>query len=254
MPYPLAAVSVQKHQLQAGAAAPTLPDVASATRLLDLRYTDLSLGAIATWPDNTSLHHDSTQSIPTARPALVADAGDGKAGVYFNGGFVVQWLDCGNFADNLNHFAVIFVAASDGNNTTDIISKLNNDASFAGWAVRISAAQSSYLQGETGFSGITNPNVPDTTFAVRTCEFLSDRTHKHYFINSNNSDEVETPALIADYSNNEPVRIGVEGFAGIADFNAFSGWMRNIMLYEITDDVNWPTNRAAIEAWLAAQP
>lgn len=225
-----------------------LPQVASATLLLDLQADTLMLAdgdSVSIWADQSGNGHDFTQT---------GDAGpdvqtiDGYKAVVFDG--IDDFMNGGEFADNLPEpFAVFTIAKyTGGDSNNNLISKLNF-MTYKGWAVQAWGA-ALYVGDDSGsnFVNVTNAASANfDSFEVRTAELDIFATHEaHVYINGDSSGESDySVGTVLDYSVNDPVLIGVDDgiFSNIA--------IQAILIYQITDLDNWPTDRAAIEAWLA---
>lgn len=250
--------------------APILPDVASATRILDLQSDTLALGngdPVGTWADASGQGHDFTQS-GAARPTFVANI-EGTPAVYFFSGppdYPQCWMESTavDFADNLASFAVYFVARQDGPNIngSTLLAKLDNDfPSSIGWVSILAdngpAAYIDFVVGEQlepqPYIAVDNSRVVGPSpfaFIVATSELLSPIL-ANSFINGDNSSQnltsAGTPPL--PYSNDDPIRLG-GSLHDINDWTTFSGWVKAILIYSPAPNAS---DRAAIEAWLAAK-
>ncbi len=223
-----------------------MPQVVSATLLLDLRAAQLALNdndLISTWTDASGLGHHFTQS-GTARPTY--RAGGGIPYVEFDG--VDDWLGGGEFADNLDSFTVFLAINSSGESPpVDLpICKINSTVS-QGWDV---SSQGSDIQIRQNASNYYNFVATDTPlfnqFNVVTAEF-KDRTHQNIFYNSILQSGTVYSAGAANYSTAEPVRLGTDG----AHSTFAKQFLYAILIYSPAPNT---ADRRAIEAWLAGNP
>jgi hypothetical protein len=218
-----------------GAAGLSLPQVASATLLLDLEADTLALsdGAlVSAWADQSGNGHNFTQS-GSARPAFHTDGNGGY--VEFDG--VDDYLEGSNFADNLADFAIFVVGSANGSEV--LLSK--EDAAFtSGYEFNL---EQLYIYGG-GSSNSTAGAAPSNTFAIINGQ-IQGRQNTDFFVNGVDQEDPGS-TLIASYSVSAPVRLAVYG-----DLFAEASKMKSVLIYQITDVVNWPTDRAAITTWLA---
>lgn len=223
----------------------TLPDVSSATRLLDLRASQLALSdgdPVSTWPDASGNGRDFTQS-GSSRPTY--RAGGGMPYVEFDG--IDDWMIGGNWSefDNQSQFAVFCVALIDGN--TDNLFLLSKFTSPRGW----------YLEGVLFEIDDTFPTKRvkayfDDVFdikAIYTGYRIGNDVHV-YLNGDNTSETVVSDGTVSTISNTSSIVLAanIEASAKVkANFYA-------VLFYQITDTINWPADRAAIETWLATNP
>lgn len=242
---------------------PTLPEVSSATLLLDLRASQLSLSnndPVSTWPDVSGNGNDFSQSTSAYRPIYLANY-EGSPALWFPSADP-DWIPYSmigpDFADNLDTFAVFVVAKYDGNNGQNVINKQlfvdqrgwSVDVYYSGNNLRNSfALNTSVLDYIDTLGGLAVESTP--VMAVHSFEKLSPSV-THAYVNGDNSGEfIDTVGTPGSVSVNATVHIGI--FED-AQYGTFSGWIRAILIYQITDTDSWPTDRAAIEAWLATNP
>lgn len=232
--------------------APTveLPDVASATRLLDLQADALVLSdgaAVSTWADASGLGHDFTQS-GSARPTY--HTGGGVPYVQFDG--VDDCLIGPDVADNLDSFALFLVSAGASG---PLITKINNngcvDPGSTGW-VYYSSNGAFWLAQSSSDSVHASANTFVTTKALRTV-VVSSRSALHFYTNGAADDDLSgtttAGAGVTSYSTTEPIRLGVEGDGG--DCDGFSSDnLYAVMLFSPAPNAS---DRAAIEAYVAAK-
>lgn len=222
-----------------------LPYVASARLLLELEADSLDLDdddPVSTWADQSGNGRDFTQT-GTARPTRQTVGG--YPVVAFDG--VNDWLEGSNFADNLDSFTV-FIAGRVLNGSA-VLSKINNIGSGAGWL--IGTGSNGLLTQEDGGNVYSWLNIGDFSWASSGFVFAAVFTDKNNFaswVNGTNPTQTMHAGTVADMTTSEPLRIGSDGVGGddgfmLADIHA-------ILLYASAPDA---TDRAAIEAWLAAR-
>lgn len=217
----------------------SFPQLLSATVLARLEADALnSTGSV--WTDRSGHEHHFTQSDASARPTK--QTVDGHLAVIFNG--INNWMDGGNFADNLPAFAVFTISKKLGGDINDLISKL--DENYCGWDVQRHGA-AIYLQDSDGSNWVykVNNDTVDTDFMVRECELLDLASHTgHAFINGDNSHETDDSfGTVASYSNSASVKIGTDGQVSPVFVNEA---VRTVLLCQITDVENWHTDRDAL--------
>jgi hypothetical protein len=236
---------------ETAAPALVLPQVASADLLLDLQVVGQSFvnnTAATPWVDASGNGRNFT-----GNRVFHTDANGG----YVDGNGSDQYHQGLNFADNLEKFAVFsvitfldwggIILAKDewdaGSNPLDGWD-LNHDGSvftFEAFNESSSAARRS----------VDWSTVPAIVCAQKTSNAATDF---HIYINGTLRDGDAAGSTVTNFSTSEPVRIGVRGGPGGPDTNGYSPHAaRAYMIYQITDPVSWPTDRAAITAWLAAR-
>lgn len=236
---------------------PVLPQVASATLLLDLEADTLALAdgdPVSLWADQSGNGHDFTQT-GDARPTKQTI--DGYPAVAPDG--VDDWMSSENFADNLESFAIFVVAKYIGRNNP-LIGKQNIDVDwlYNGWQM--------YVDGS--FFIRQNPTAEDYREQGWT-NILPSSGDKHIFVAeklSNSEINLYTDGVLSNgtissvgdpitsFSSSVNVNLFVEGGINGPDDSGYSNEPLFVtMLYQITDLDNWPTDRAAITAWLAAR-
>lgn len=246
----------------------TLPQVASATLLLDLRASQLALNdgdPVATWPDASGNGRDFTQT-GTARPTY--RAGGGVPYVEPDG--VDDCMEGGQFADNLDNWAVFVVMRGPGGTAPSgtLISKdyISEDGSvYLGWEIGAQGALDIARNTFVGPWYELGPNSGSLDWSV-----------SHVFCNWVSSAKTSTPSMhslidgvdsttilgtlpgqpVTDYSTVSNVKLWIGGGPGAASIGLGFGnhLLMSVLIYQITDLVNWPTDRATIEAWLATNP
>lgn len=236
-----------------------LPKVASATLLLDLEADMLILSdsdPISTWTDQSGSGHHFTQTgseRPTKQtvlgmPVVVPDGID-------------DWMNGSNFANNLDKFA-IFVIENVGDGTYPVISKLAVifDYQYNGWMM--DTAGGFRLQSNPGTLQATYskliqfPNSSPTTGTRHL--FISEKLDNstiHVYVDGVLDDALDPASLTGDpitsFSTSETVKLFVEGGAdGPDDFGYGNKPVSAILLYQITNLVNWPTDRVSISNYL----
>lgn len=247
----------------------TLPQVESATLLNGWRVENLS--TIDGYSDSDPVglvtaqygSHDYTQS-GDARP--VYKAGGGSPYVDYDG--LNDCMAGGGFADSLTSFAIFFKFRSNPSGTSPgggntLISKLGAGgiSSGAGWVLYGNGTN--FLIQEDGGSAYVQVNTnirPNTELGEVVCaEKISNSELHLYFWGINrdgdpmvgaNNDTLNDSGPVTNFSTTDPVRIATDG-EPISDGYAWM-WQQGVLIYQITDLVNWPTDRASIGAWLAA--
>jgi len=239
-----------------------LPQVASATLLLDLQADTLALAdndPVSTWADQSGNGHDFTQT-GDARPLKQTISGI----PFVVGDGVNDWMDGGNFADNLSDFAVIILQRKPNSGGASIISKLDVDVDWGynGW--NIGRSDDSSLFAGTGVDyrqQIMNPSVSDAINDIRIWSFekhaSNDADDFHIYRNGVNVDGDtlnSTGDPIATFTNAVNVKLFVEGGVnGVDDAGFCKTPLAAVLIYQITNLDNWAADRAAVEAWLAAR-
>lgn len=234
-------------------AGPTLPEVVSATLLLDLQADTLVLSdndPVSTWADQSGNGHDFTQA-GDARPTK--QTVDGYPAVVFDG--VDDTMDGGDFADNLDTFAVFYAANLDTASGM-VASKYiedNTEVIYRGWFVLTNNPGleiDDYDNDNDAFRGVTKPAGAGRY--VVSVERLGGNTIHAYINGSSTGENLSGSGNVLNISNSEIVRLGVVGGAdGPADYGYLSLPLNALLIYQITDVDNWAADRAAIEAWLA---
>lgn len=232
---------------------PILPDVASATRLLDLQADalDLSNGdPVGAWLDASGLGNDFTQT-GNARPTY--RAGDGIPYVEFDG--AEDWMLGVDFADSLPTMTIFLALLRSDFNSSDswIISKIA-PGSWAGWAI-YQYANSFFIDDVDGVSGaqidaVTPPNYSERfVYSVEVLGISASNFHQRY--NSSVPNDVKSDDdVISDFSNTEPVRLGTANFSLVTPMAFCRMDLYAAMIYSPAPNAS---DRAAIEGWLAAK-
>ena len=233
---------------------PTLPQVASATLLLDLQADTLVLNdgdPVSTWADQSGNGRDFTQA-GTARPTKQTDGG--YSSVVFDGSD--DTLNGSDFADNLPAFAVFFAAKMTADDNTALeVGKTGVIYATAGWSLTVHYAGLYYVEficeSDAGNEALyLETDLDDATpWTIYTGEVLS-LSEAHLYVNGSNAAENDfSYGTLTDYSSAKAVRIGTDDSVFILN----KGSVRALMIYQITDTVGWAADRAAITAWLAAR-
>lgn len=232
-------------------AAPPLPDVASATRLLDLQATALSLAdgdPVSAWANAGTLGGSFTQS-GSARPTY--HAGGGTPYVEFDG--VGNWMLGADVADNLTSFTIFAVGKqSPGGFQGPIATKISGYGPGQGWYFDIAPA---FVQAAGGTDLYdANANLAPGFIAARhvyTWEKLSN-TSMHIYADGT---QVEDPtggaqhgSVVTTFTTTEPVRIGATG--DLINDSLMIMDLSAVMLYSPAPNAS---DRAAITTWLAGQ-
>lgn len=242
----------------------SLPQVASATLLLDLRASQLALSdgdPVSTWPDASGNHRDFTQT-GDARPDYVANSGGGPA-VYF-GGFghdPIQYMSCPMFGNGLLCLAVFSIGKFDSSVADDSGFLSNWDENQFGWEanrdwiIEEGDRASLFISGNLGSWFARKSEASLGAYAVCEAEMLDALTNTgHAFINGSNLSETISGAVAGStVSTSSDVLLGANHY--FLPSTGFSGWLKNVLMYQINDVTAWQsTDRAAIEAWLATNP
>lgn len=246
-----------------------LPQVFSASLLLNLQADALTLNdgdPIGTWADASGNGHDFTAT-GTARPTYHTDA---------NGGYVLpdgidDAMTGGEFADSLDTLVIFSIVNYEGhwpsvpgNNqpVRPLITKVTvDDINFYydGWITQYAgtlfAQQAVYSDYDVAIAQDLLATITNDYF-VFTQEYLGGFVMNNY---QNNdvlnlySPSSHGPNPLPSYTTTEPVRLFFEGGTGAPSDGYGALPVKAIMLYHVTDLVNWPTDRAAIISWLAAK-
>jgi hypothetical protein len=238
-------------------AGPVLPQVASASLLLDLEADMFSLAdndPVSTWADQSGNGNDFTQT-GDERPTFVANK-NGHPALYFGGYNHIQYMNGPsdvNFADNLPAMAVFAISLFDASVNDDggVIVKYDI-GSNEGWGLNIDAASITAFFAAPGGSDFMQTSIIGlglSDFHVYIAERLSPSVANVY-LDGDSTGENITGSNTA-YPTSQLILLGA--YAYDLPFDAFSGWMRAVLIYQITDLDNWPTDRAAITAYLAAR-
>jgi hypothetical protein len=236
----------------------SLPDVASATRLLDVRANALVLSdgdPVSPWANAGTLGGSFTQT-GSARP-LKQTIG-GYPVVVFDG--VDDWMGLGATEsaalDNLDSFAVFFVGAADPitpSSVGDLVSKSGapGDTPAANQWALYSWGGILYIQeGANGVQAGTYTDVSGGDMHVICGEVVS-RSELHLYINGaiiTDADDTWGEDGVSNYGNATPVVIGGD------TYGLNNGIYRAVLGYQITDYTAWNAgDRAAITAMLAAE-
>lgn len=231
----------------------TLPDVASATRLLDLQADAITASdddPIGTWANAGTLGGSFTAA-GGARPTY--HTGGGHPYVTFDGtdDLMTAGAAINAGCDNLASFTIFLIysfAAGSGLQTT--ISKGHNffDADVAGWAFQGDVNFVQQNDGSSSYALQTLDSSPSLGFHVYTLEAVS-RNELHIYVNGalpaqtfQGSNDLTTT------SNTEPVRLMATG--SIETDGIGAGDLSALMLYAPAPNQE---DREAIEAWLADQ-
>jgi hypothetical protein len=224
-----------------------LPDVASATRLLDVQADTLSLAdgdPVATWTDASGNGYDFTQS-GDARPTKQSDGG--LPAIQFMSG---QWLLGADFADSLESFAVFVVCK--GAAGPNVITKVNDPATDVGWGM-LSGGRALQAQYDVFDAQILNSLIlPDeTAYYVFTGEIVSAlAAESNIYVNGDSSGQTNgSYGSVSAYSNTEPVRICAAGIDLPSDIHSTLA-LRAILLYAPAPNAS---DRAAIEGYLMSK-
>lgn len=200
----------------------SLPDVASATRILDLQADALGLSdgdPVGIWADASGLGNDFTQT-GSARPTKQSSSG--KAFVQFNPNSQInpssdaQWMLGPDFADNLDSMTVFIAAKRLWGGSTDevVIAKMNNYSTGAGWALY--ANGTNWLTQKSGGSAYFY--LPrDSAFSAVPCLLTNEmltRDSLHVYTNGTLDDRIvgiDHTGTVDDISTTEHVRLATFG-------------------------------------------
>lgn len=217
----------------------TLPQVASATLLLDLQADTLALAdgsPISSWQDQSGNGHHFTQSDPSKRPIKQTIAG--YPIVLVDTENWDDYLESDNFADNLDAFACFGVRYNPGN----FLIKTNIDVGYPQWKFthqEVTIAQSEEIA--ISFKNVSITQNANTDYVI--CGEKLSNSLGHFYVNGDNSGEQTVSfGTVTNFSNAHSVTTTIDGT---------DSYVRAIMVYQITDLDNWATDRAAITAWLA---
>lgn len=226
---------------------PVLPEVASATLLLNLQADALALAdgdPVPTWANAGTLGGSFTAA-DAARPTKQSDANgpyvafDGVTNVMTAGAAPNAGLD------NLDSFAVFCVVRTDGG-AHAIATKMFEESTHPGWSLFTFGI---LVQEDGGIQYVLDyyANPPLTGFHVITGMLLSRTVMGAVFVDGSNNNIIDSSSLpVGSTTTTEPVRLGA---LGIAD-SCSKISLRAVMVYAPAPN---DTDRAAIEAWLAAK-
>ena len=244
----------------------TLPNVNSATLLLNLQanagVTETG-GRVSTWSDQSGNGNHFTQGTAISRPTKVSIGG--YPAVYFagqNGDSVAEYMTASPFADNLSKFAVFIVSKFDtvAQWSAPIIEKMEyiviGDI-LKGWKVQTTTDGAGDTTAKLNMQNPANDVlavykiVNNTNFLVSSLEYLGSTGHA--YINGSNTGESIAGAVAAGtFANAADVILGGDIFD--LPSSGWSGWLRAVLVYQITDEATWnATDRSAITAWVASQ-
>lgn len=249
LPVYLAADATPIAPIPGGGGGVTLPDVSSATRLLDLQADALALAdgdPVSTWADASGLARDFTQS-GAARPIYHAnDGGFPSVDLHPN---IELWMLGPDIANDSDSMTIFIVSAYTAAGVNFGLSKILDGNSDAGWYI-YSAGSYITLQdtGDNNQADVYGAISNVENFHVLTYE-LANRSIplKLYQDSILNADGDAPPSF--SYSNAQPLRLGIRGdMIGVGAINGLK--FRAVMIYEPAPNA---TDRAAIEAWLAAK-
>ena len=222
-----------------------LPRVASASLLLDIRASQLSLSegdSVSTWADMSGNGHNFTQT-GSARPMYSKIEYGGIPYVRFDG--VDDWMSCPDlFADNLDSFSVFVY----GSFLSLVITKINNYSSGAGWEMD-GGGSGVIIQENGGNNWIQKTLNPfnSGTLYDSILEVVS-KSELHVYLDGSNVNETDQSAPpVNNYSTSEIIRIATR-----VDFGEFAGM--DLMSFLIYAPSPAPADRDAIVAWLATHP
>lgn len=223
--------------------------------LLDLEADTLTAGAVATWADQSGNGHDFTQATGAAQP--IAQLLGGYMFVVPDG--VNDWMDGGQFADNLASFTIVLVSIYPiGSGVTLNKQDVNADWEYNGWEVGNSGDVQLTQQPPGGdysqFNQEQNIGLVIGDKHVFTIEKVSNTELNIYldgvFDNKFGSGNQVGP-VITSFATTESVKLWVEGGVNGPDNNGYSTEpLAAVRMYSPALDA---TTRAAAEAELAAR-
>lgn len=221
---------------------PTLPDVASATLILDLQIDVLVLSdndPVGTWADASGQGHDFTQT-GAARPIYHAND-NGYPSIETS--FVPpRWMLGSNFGGELTSWLILSVCKAEFLGT--ILSKVPL-AGWPGWMLTNGNASDYDPNGSNSLvinCSLIDPNL----FNVISGERISD-SEMHFYLNGSeagNDDWSNSPSAPAD-DPLTPVTL-----CSWQNTNQTVARVRSVMMYVPAPNAS---DRAAIEGWLAAR-
>lgn len=248
MPYPVAAVRGRGGKVSAASpAGPVLPQVASATLLLNLQADALGLAdgdPVATWADQSGNHNDFTQT-GSARPTFRVSGGRS----YVEGDGIDDYMQASNFGSNPHSFAAVYV----GYWVVPELGPRNN--------IYIAQAWPDHLSGWTIFNGILyitdkeSGNYQGLAYSltddedawhVAVLEFLDYATLGVYINGDGTHRTSDDGGVVVDISNDGVVYLFQDGTGNFSPLRICA-----ILCYQINNATNWPTDRAAITTWIA---
>lgn len=201
---------------------------------------------VTTWADQSGNGHDFTQT-GTARPSKQTIGG--YSAITHDG--VNDWLNGGNFADNLASFTVMTLANDPGNDNGHLITKHSEgtspndgwslDPSDYGFMIEQGAGENSYMVFLTDYSFYF------TNFVVVTGEKKSNSELHMWFNQQNTGEDYDIVGTVTSFTNSDPVAIGRSGANG-AQFTDIS--YRSAMIFVPAPPA---ADRAALETRLGAR-
>lgn len=239
----------------------TLPDVASATRLMDLRASDFAGLADDASIGNTWTSHDALVRVftrGTGATGLTKVAIDGHIYVSSNG--ANDWMLGQNWPDldNLLSFTIFKVyRASEGPSFySPHVTKIGNDGcsdpGSNGWS---NYGTNIILYTDSGNYIYQSYANPPLGYNIATYEVIS-KSELHCYINGSLSDKYENGGSVGgggvgSYATSEPLRLFTDGLGASGDNSCVGFAASRLCAYLIYAPAPNVTDRAAIEAWLA---
>jgi hypothetical protein len=224
--------------------------------LLDLEADTQIIGVIPAWIGEEAAHNVFAQSDSAKQP--VCEMKDGKLAVYFAGADIAaHFLTGPNIADNLDNFAVFVVSLFDTNAnwSADIIGKISVDTEI-GWHLEVANSADQITAGliiDDGSGGVIQNLDTETLsgFTVAEAESIGRNAANGSASVNGLSTGLSLFGTTTNYSTTALMTIGASEFD--LPSGSWSGWLRAVRIYQITDLVNWPTDRATIITELAAR-
>lgn len=226
----------------------TLPQVASASLLLDLEADTLSLSdsdPVSLWADQSGNGHDFTAS-GDQRPTKQTD---GDNFPYVVGDANLQFMGSGNFADNLPSIGVIYVWAIEDfglqGTANEVVSKYSldtfNPPLWAFGTTSIDYQQDS--ENSTAGTIITSDWLVNAKRYVQSSVVKNYTTPQMLINGSEEHSSYGGGGVVTSVANSDNVNLLVFSYARLY----------SVLIYQITDLINWSTDCAAITAWLASR-
>lgn len=259
----------QPQPAQGGGNVPALPDVASSTRFLDLQADASEIATLSdgtpiptTWHDASGLGHDFTRGVadgvrPTSTGLTKQTDTNGKPYIQFNG--TDDWMLGPDFADNLPSFTLFIVALTSNQYmlfSKIIVDYVNISSIYSGWSVLngfSGVGFQFYDHDGTHFAG--QDSVQTVNVHLLTVELVS-LSEAHVYLEGVRDDFFTNPPIggqlpVTNYHTTARTMLGMEdGPNGVDDSGFCAQALYAVMLYTPAPN---PTDRAAIEGWLAAK-
>lgn len=225
-----------------------LPQALGATLLLDLEADTLSLNdgdPVSLWSDQSGNGHDFMQT-GSVRPTKQTIGGYPVVDFDHT---LQQWMDGGNFADNLPAFCVFAAMYSyplyAGGESVLI---KETDAATEGWEVytgQLIVYQDPFT--EHNIVMTDNSALPQSTPVIYCIELdsLNPAAGRMFFNGVDVNPDVVSTGIVTNYSTSGSVKIGYYHDHHLSIYS--------ILIYQITDPAKWTSDRDAIHTWIAAR-